>query len=296
MQATGRQIDPTYLNMYRQIDDGMPHKTIFSERVERFLGRVNNTAREIMGKDPKPVLGTFEEKPKRCCDDFTASALGGSTGSSSYHHGGNMYVDRSVTVLNGGGGGRNDDAAALCMLGTAIFLACAAVWGYCYGNLSNTSDEIEKTKRDGGYFANLQPAAHPHIAKINEVYQKYSSMLERRYNRDWYNCAMAVAALTGGALLALGAVFSSFPAMVIGGVIAAGVGAVSLFKLCYSCARNDPEHQDASDLHKDWKSLKINSHARHGVHHPITRDVLVYEENGSLAPKKPSEVFKSLQA
>lgn len=291
MQATTGRVDPTYLTMYRQIDDGQPHKTIFSERVERFLGRVNNTAREIMGKDRKPILGTFEEKPKRCCDDFTASALGGSSSSRSYRHGGNMYVDRSVTVLNGGGGGKNDETAALCMLGTAIFLACAAVWGYCYGNLSNTSDEIEKTKRDGGFIANLQPAAHPHIAKIKEIFDQYSSMLERRYNRDWYNCALAVAALTGGALLALGAVFSSFPAMVIGGVLAAGVGAVSLFKLCYGCARNDPDHQDAVELHNEWKNLKMESHARHGRAHLVTPNVFVYEANGSLVAKKPSELF-----
>lgn len=243
-------------------------KTIFNTTVENFLGKVSDTSKGIFNKKA-------EGRSSGCFDTIFVTPM----------HGSGFYNSNSTYINNNyGGNGNNNNARDLCILGTLVFGAAMAVLGFFYGNLSNTSEDVEAKDQFGKYLHEVKkkfPHDHAHLGKINDIYTRYSSLLQKKYNREWQNCALAVSVAVGGAILALGAVFSSTGACVIGGVLAVGALSIAGFKACYGCSRRNKDAAEAAEIRSEYKSLKAYNHHKS---HEVT-DKIIYINN--IDPARP---------
>lgn len=250
--------DPNTL--YHNGTDGMAqaHATVFNQFLEKQLGKANNFAREILGDARLPILGSSDERPKRCCTKMNAVLLG--EPSPSYGRG-NTYISQSqYTIVGGGGGGRDDTARALCMLGTMVFIAASAVLGYCYANYQNTNDEIKEKDRFQGYLNqyNISPqhSAFGHLQLIKDLFHEYSELLKDRLERDRFNCYTAVVVLASAATLAVGGAMSSSALMIVGGSVLVATTAMTAFKLMYECQRVNHIPELAGNVVARYNELK----------------------------------------
>lgn len=251
--ATAAYTDPAHL-YHRNTDDGVAHATIFNAVLEKYLGKANNFALEVLGEKREPIFGMSDKRPAKCfkiCKsvDFSFVSVWGNVG------GGGGYYGRDSKEAR-----RADTARSLCFLGSMIMIISSTVLGYCYGNYLNTQDEIKEKNAFEKYLNNFnidpQAPQSDHVNAIKRVFRNYSELLAERLERDKTNSFTACALLVSGGVLGLGGALGASGMMVVGGAMLVATLSATGFRLMFEYEIVSKTEELAKNINLQYTNLK----------------------------------------
>jgi hypothetical protein len=203
------------------VADGLKHKTLLCNPIEQILAKANNCAREILGKEPKPIL------PKIKKENLSDKRPPASSNTAS----------PKVTLVTLIGATANIGKSLADML-----------------NIDNEKSQIYKIFNAYKFY---ERPDSPNVKTITAIYSKYQGLLSKKRANATRNFWLGVTLISSATLLAASVVAASTAGMVASGSIVAATLAVIAFKFFFNQNLRGSQYKIAEDIQQDWKSLQI---------------------------------------
>jgi hypothetical protein len=255
-----------YDRIYRNftVNDGVKHKTLFCDPVEQILARANNYAREVLGKEPKPILpkikkqGISDERPP-VSNNTTSPKV-------------------TVNTFSSGWGWGASGGGTLLLAAISAVISAAATIGKSFAEMQNIHDEKSQTSKIYNAYK-LHQANSPNIDIISSIFNKYLDLLSKRRANAIQNCLLSTVLISSAILLGASVAASFTVGMVAGSVLVAATLSVIALKFFFNLNRRGPECKIAEDLRKDWKALQAREPKKATeVSHDLQRSVEKFAE------------------
>ena len=259
---------PFFPTFYAQNPEG---NSLFTDDIKKFVKKANDLYRDVV-KNGEPKVPENKRYPT-----FTSTWNEWSRSGPLFN-----YVDNSwninsrnnTTHVNAPPRGRFETSEertekeekkerekTAAIWGTVAAFICVIAFGYNYARYQNIKDDLRAVKNFEakliGWRTETQYPNHPHLERIENIYQNTVEVLKSRENRLWTDVMLTVSALAGSILIGAGGYLAVHTAITAGTILLTGTLIVAAGRYAYNWVRNDASKENAEEIHAHAMALKV---------------------------------------